>query len=497
MLRLLLFLLFLSTNSLAVKLLIDPTKIEIEGYPGTTKGFSFTITNGGEISADMKLYPQDIDITPEGEILYLAAGSATYSCSPWIRLSQERFVLKPKERKTVSGELVVPRDANGSYHALIFCEAVPPKPKLEEGEAGVAIHLRTPVYMEARIGRGIWERLKIHNIDFLNDKKQFRVVVENKGNDTVVTKEGMIEIKGRQYGFLKRLPLVSERYTLFPESLRIFKSELKEPLNKGSYEVKVEVGYKEKGRVITTRNFLVDKDGRITFLSEKQKEELEGISFEIEPAKISLSLPPYAFRTGIIRIKNGEAKPLLLSLELSNLSHNEDGEVQSLPPSSQTTYSILPFISVFPISLRLSPNGIGFIRYKIGVPRDEEGGKYGLISFSLITLDGKKDTFALPLELVILKTEKHQFGLTEVKRASPRGISFVIKNEGNILEKSRDANLYLKNPYKETICKTQFTFPTLFPGESRKIEIEEAKLPKTECILLIEIDGKIVAEKVF
>lgn len=488
------FILFLIyVNGFGIKIALSPQQINLEAYPGATKGFSFTLSNYGTRGAgNCRVFAQDLDITPEGEILFLPTGSLTYSCAPWIKFPLPFFSIAPGETKEVSGYVTVPRNTNGSYDGMILCEFLPPNLALKEKMAGVAINLRLSLRIEVKVGRPK-EKLEIGSIEFLKEKMRFIVRLDNKGETSVLTQEGSLLIKTKG-SIVETLPLVSRRYTLLRSSSRIFTGDLKRILPSGKYTVEAIIGYSEKYRIIGKENIFIDKDGKITFLKEQEKEE-RGILFEIDPIFVFLSLPPSGFRTGVIKIYNKEQEPILVFMEPRNTSYNK-GEFQILPPSSQTKYSIIPFVELFPTSLRLAPKQSGMIRYKAIVPKEEKGGKYGALSFSLATLYGeKKDTFILPLELTILKTQEIKIKADKIQ-VSKMNISFVLENEGNVLENIKSGNLLIKNKQNVLIKKLEFSGYPIFPQESEEIKIEKPSLPSGEYIFEIEIEEKIIGKHI-
>lgn len=488
------FILSLSLNSFAVKIALSPQNISLEASPGATKGFDFTVSNYAKKGiANCKVFAQDLEITPDGEIVFLPVGSLTYSCAKWIKFQETSFAVKPGEAKKISGYVTIPRDKNinGSYDGIIICEFPPPEMALKEDMAGVGINLRLSLRIEVKVGRSR-EKLEIGKIEFLPEKKRFAVRIDNKGEASVLTQESNFLIKTKG-SIIETLPLVSNRYTLLRNSSRIFNANFKKILPKGMYNIEAIIGYNEKYRVIGKGNIFVDKNGRITFLKEEEKEE-KGISFEINPVIIFLSLPAGGFRTSIIKVFNKEQEPILVFMEAKDVCYNK-GELQTT--SSQTAYSVLPFIELFPTSLRLAPKQSGAIRYKAIVPKEEKGGKYGALSFSLATLHDKKDSFTLPFHLAILNTEERKIKIEEIKQVSKTSISFILKNEGNVLENTKQGNLLIKDKQKKVIKKIEFIAPPLFPQEYEEIKIEYPSLPKGEYSFEIEIEGKVIQEQKF
>lgn len=231
-----LFFLLVSFSVFSVKLTLSPPNIELEGYPGAVKTFSFNITNLSKAPADCKLYAQDIDLTPEGEIVYLPSGSASFSNAGWIKFPEDKFTLKGNERKEIQGQAIIPCDAEGCYPGIIFCEVLPPGLELDKDKAGVAIHLRLTVYLEIRVGKRLYERVSMSNIEFLSREKEFLVLVDNKGNNSCLTQSGSLTIKGKG-GVIKKLPLLSNRYILFRNSSRIFRAKMNDILPNGEYKL--------------------------------------------------------------------------------------------------------------------------------------------------------------------------------------------------------------------------------------------------------------------
>lgn len=481
--------LLISAKGFGIKISLSPQEIMLTAFPGTTRGFSFTLNNYGKKEAYCKIYTKDLDITPDGEILFLPTGSLTYSCAKWIEFKETSFTIKPEEAKKVSGYVSVPRDKNinGSYDAIILCEFPPPAPSLKEDVAGVGINLKLSLHIEVEVGRPK-EKLEIGKIEFLPEGKRFTVRVDNRGESSCLTEKGSLLIK-RMGAIVETIPLTSNRYTLLRNSSRMFYGGFNKILPKGMYRVEAIIGYDEKYKVIGKNSIFIDKDGRITFLKEEEKEE-KGILFEINPGFVFISLPQRGFRADVIKVVNKEEEPILVFCEQRNTSYKKS-ELQILPPSSETAYSITPFIELFPTSLRLAPKQSGIIRYKVIVPEEKRGGRYGTLLFTLSTLYGKKrDSFQLPLHLVILKTQESKIEVDKVK-VSREEVSLILKNEGNILEEAKSANLLIKHEGK-IVARVKFVTPFLFPKESEEVKIEIPELPRLDYRFQIEIEGRII-----
>ncbi|MEW6680936.1 MAG: hypothetical protein AB1297_07990, partial [bacterium] len=324
---------------------------------------------------------------------------------------------------------------------VIFCEVLPPGLELDKERAGVAIHLRLTLYVEIRVGKRLYKRVSLSNIEFFPQEREFLLFVENKGNDSCLTSSGSLTIKARRGGISKKLSLLSNRYTLFRNSSRIFRAKLDSLLPDGEYRLIAFIPYEGKYKTLKSYRIKAEK-GDIAFLEEK--EEQKGVSLEIEPCSIELSIPQKGFRTGIIKLSNKEEEVISFSLSLRDVTYKEEN-LELLPSSSRTTYSLIPFIEIFPTSLRLEPKRSGVLRYKVFVPKEEEGGKYSAGSIFAITSGGKKEDFILPIELTIQKTEKRQLIIENIKPISSKKLSFLLKNGGNVLERGTSASLLIKD----------------------------------------------------
>ncbi|HAW50609.1 TPA: hypothetical protein DCX16_06645 [bacterium] len=477
----------------SVKLRLSHSDIELKVYPGAIKSFSFSVTNLLNAPCSCRLYTSDIDLTPEGEILYLPVGSASFSCARWIKFSQDKLTLKGKETKEIHAQAIIPRDADGCYTGIIFCETLPPKLELDKDQAGVAVRLRLAIYLDMKVGKKLYERVSMSNIEFLKKEREFLVVVENKGNNSCLTKPGSLTIKAKGGGVVKKLPLLSNRYTLFRNSSRIFRARMDDILLQGEYKLEAFIPYKEKHKVVKSCKIKAEK-GNIVFLELEEKEE--GVSLEIEPALLSLYIPPGGFRAGIIKISNKENVPVSFSLGMRDIDYKE-GNIELLPLASSTTYSIKPFVEIFPTSLRLEPKGVGILRYKMFVPKEEKGGRYGAGSILAITSDGKREDFTLHIELVIQKTEERLLKIEDIKPVSLKKLSFLLKNGGNVLEKGTSATLLIKDNRGKILHDVPFITPFVFPKQDKGVIVEHPLLSRGIYLMEIKIGGIGTETKVY
>jgi len=463
--------LFLIESVYGAKIAIVPTKIELKSYPGAVEDFAFTIQNRDKDKPLFcKVYTQDFAITEKGRLDFFEVGSASWSCAGWIKTDNKDvfFTIEPKGLEVIRGYLSIPKDAIGSYGGMVICEILPHPYQLKESQGGAFIHLKIPIPVYIDIGERIIEKIVIGTIT--SEKGLFTLSVENRGERNVVLQEGNLTIKTKAGGIIKEIPLKAERYTLLRDSSRIFKANLKDILPGGKYKMVAKVGYRgigdeEPKEIFSTSEISLER-GRISF--EERKEEKKGIKALIIPSDITLALTQGRFKYDIIKIQNQETEEIFVKAKLSEISTDAEGEI--VYPETETSYSLSSIIEVFPESLKIPEKQTGILKYKLAVPREEKGGKYGALILSLSTRGNRTDTRVIPLSLTIEKTEKAEVKVEELEVKSQSSIikaSFMVKNIGNVKEEEQ-GEVVIKD--KNILHKIPFSF-LLFPGEEKRITL--------------------------
>jgi hypothetical protein len=481
------FILLFLADAEGVKVRITPNKIKLEGQPGSIEQFTVIASNKEKKTCFLKAYIQDVVLGEEGDLEFLPKGSTTYSCATWVDISPENFSIPSESYQVISCKMLVPRNTVGSYIAAIICEILP-YPEEVKGIGGSFIHMKIPILVNIDVGERIAERIEIGSIS--TGKDGFEVVVENKGEKNVTLKEGELLIKTTAGGLVSKGTLSASRYTLLRESSRIFRAKT-EKLPDGNYLLEARVVYgKDEDKEVVAKTELSVKYGRFVF-GKKENEKI-GVKVEILPANLQFLLPQKRFMYEVVKVKNKEKEQVLVNVEKKGISLNEKGDFVYLS-ETDTTYSPFSLIEIFPESLKIPPLGVGILKYKVNIPPDGEGGRYGAFLFSLITDSGRKDEVYLPIDIAVQKKEKKGFEITELKIDTPRSgsltASFKIKNCGNVKEDS-EGEIAISDKDNKVVHKIPFHI-LLFPeGERRFLLSSSHKLNKGRFKADIFIDSK-------
>ena len=141
----------------AFSLNLNPPSIRLTVGTGESTSGKITLENRGDLKLSVKAYVEDWVYAKDGSKDFKEAGSTPYSCAKWIKLSQEKFDLNPKEIKEIEYTLTVPKDATGGHYAVIFFESLIEQAKAQvqaapAGGQGVAVagRIGTIVYHETK-----------------------------------------------------------------------------------------------------------------------------------------------------------------------------------------------------------------------------------------------------------------------------------------------------------------------------------------------------------
>ena len=101
-----------------------PEILHFELKPGDTVTESVTATNNEDIPGTFSMYPTDTEYNKSLHQVFKAKGGTRTLASSWITMDENEFTLEPKEKKTFTFTLNVPKDAGISdfYRAGIVLE---------------------------------------------------------------------------------------------------------------------------------------------------------------------------------------------------------------------------------------------------------------------------------------------------------------------------------------------------------------------------------------
>jgi hypothetical protein len=204
----------------------------------------FKVYNKTENDTKVEISLWDVEISEQGSSLALEAGSTKRSAAPWTKFDTQNLKLKAGEEKQIKYKIEVPKEASGSYFALLFFDE---EPSVQEGEVPIGVRIGVPVYVTIK-GTEVYSG----EIEEIEQKAKLKVKFKNTGN-VYVRPEGKVKIMDLNNNKKDEF-LLTEYAPVLPESSRVFEKELTEeqerslpPRGKGKFLVEMSIG---QGKVI-------------------------------------------------------------------------------------------------------------------------------------------------------------------------------------------------------------------------------------------------------
>ncbi|MFC1631338.1 hypothetical protein ACFL1I_00115 [Candidatus Omnitrophota bacterium] len=136
------FFLFADQPQAAVKMNVDPPRVEITMAPGQEQGGQISIFNHDQTGPiHVKAYVNDLVYLPDGSNDFLASGTTPWSVADWVKISPTEFEVPPGEPKQVRYIVEIPPGAQGGRYGVVFFEISPRLQELKD-KTGAAVNLR-------------------------------------------------------------------------------------------------------------------------------------------------------------------------------------------------------------------------------------------------------------------------------------------------------------------------------------------------------------------
>lgn len=231
----------------AMKMNIDPARIEIVIKPGEEKAGVVTVLNYDETNPiRVKAYVQDLVYLPDGSNDFLTPGSTPWSFNDWIKIGPTEFDIAPGKQQAVRYMISAPRDVRGGRYGVIFFETAAPPSQIKEVGATVNVRLGTVLLVSVEGTSIVKAKLK----ELLVKKSE-----KGKGLEASWTVSNDSNILVRPFGTLKiidedkkeiaTIDVNKEKAGIFPGTNRKFTAQYKDvdKLSKGNYYVQLVLDY--------------------------------------------------------------------------------------------------------------------------------------------------------------------------------------------------------------------------------------------------------------
>jgi hypothetical protein len=214
--------------------------------------------------------------------------------TPWVEFSENNFILKKNQSKTITMKIAPPTDSkSGSYEAYLIVNASDPSAYKSSGKVTEAViknsaRVAQPVF----VGVGDYEdfivNFEIVDVDGIKNfqDKFLRVLLENKGR-TPISPSGQLQLKNMDFEQGTLGPFQFYSSTISPDSKAFIDVPIPSSVNPGNWKIFVSAS---QGNVTETREF----EKNLTFTN---RFNFLGAAIRIIALVLGLVLALWAYRT--------------------------------------------------------------------------------------------------------------------------------------------------------------------------------------------------------
>jgi hypothetical protein len=214
--------------------------------------------------------------------------------TPWVEFSDNNFILRKNQSKTITIKLAPPEDSkSGSYEAYLIVNASDPSAYKSSGKVTEAViknsaRVAQPVF----VGVGNYEdfivNFEIVDVDGIKNfqDKFLRVLLDNKGK-TPISPSGQLQLKNMDFEQATLGPFPFYSATISPNSKAFIDVPIPGSVNPGNWKIFVRAS---QGNVTETREF----EKNLTFTN---RFNFLGAAIRIIALVLGLVLAMWAYRT--------------------------------------------------------------------------------------------------------------------------------------------------------------------------------------------------------
>jgi len=371
---------------------ISPIIIELTGYAGGLRTFTFSIGNTGQKPLDCTVGTSSMAIAGGG--LPVEVDDAPRSCKDWITVTPERFRLPPKQGIRLVCRMRVPRNTGGGYYALISCHGVPTGGTEERTAdrgvgAGIRFSHRALVPILLTIPAPQMQAVIDAAQPIISEAKQgsgymFELPVRNRGN-VHARMSGTVEVRSEAEQLVDRFELEAGRGFILPGHERLFKNRGTVNLPDGVYLMRVRLEAQGSGRPMqNVFPFYVEgSQPKVAELTDELRAKLQKQStgFIVSPADMLVSLRAGGRRSQAVELINLTRDTIELKASLLEWYRAADGNdliADSKVPHGRSGRDAVtlrqPEIQLRPLSRRRVP-------ITIALPKEAAGERYAALTF--------------------------------------------------------------------------------------------------------------------
>ncbi|MFH1458667.1 MAG: hypothetical protein ABIG31_05880 [Candidatus Omnitrophota bacterium] len=238
-----LFVFVFAAGGQAATVRINPTKVRLIIPPGGSQTGTIEVDNPSEGSIVVKSYLEDWTYTSlhDGTKNFFPARSTALSCSDWITVSLNEFVVPAFSRQAIHYTVRVPQDARGGHYAALFFESLLSKPGIgDTAELGVVVRIGALFYIEAEGSAQRAAEISNFSLERRSNSEPLKISADFQNTGSVdITAAGTFHIMDDQGMIFARGEL--DKVYLFPKETAKFASSWKGSFSKGKYNLVITI----------------------------------------------------------------------------------------------------------------------------------------------------------------------------------------------------------------------------------------------------------------
>jgi len=238
---------------------VDPPKREFTVAPGTSLTDAITVRNSGDGRTSFVVAAMDLSLTKSGEAVFSDVGKSPRGFGAWIRVNPTEFELEPGQSQVVRFTVTVPKEASGSYQAVVFFRTRPEKSaamgSMVSAQVGsvLVLHVIGNVLIKGDlVGMAI---APYHP----GKPVEVALTIKNEGN-WLLRPKGKVSIKDAGGKTVGEAEVNQDGGAVLPGAEREFRSRWNGQLTAGSYTVEAVLDYGGQEFLVGQTRFTVGKN---------------------------------------------------------------------------------------------------------------------------------------------------------------------------------------------------------------------------------------------
>ncbi|HEX05071.1 MAG TPA: hypothetical protein ENH10_07955 [Bacteroidetes bacterium] len=306
-------------------IVLSPPVQEIDIHRGRASTFTYSASNNGDETETVQFKIMNMDITVDGRPY---ATDTTYDrgCADWITIEPAEVVLEPLKSTTITGTIDVPRDAEGSYYAMLIVSVNQEEIKMDEGGAGFVVQNQVGVVLMATTKTARSQAIlypdtlmiypdgeqaeRTQNVFGTGASWEIVLPIRNEGNAHTKAK-GDLSLWSSAGVRLETVPLVSGQGYILPGRTRNFRAKGSGSLTNGYYVMSFNLRTDE-GRTISENMPFSIRDGEVFF--NETIDETEEL--------LRAAMPRFRLRQPVLERKLTPGGDSYLAINMQNTSND-------------------------------------------------------------------------------------------------------------------------------------------------------------------------------